>query len=334
MATPDSPVHVVAASEGAPIVIRSVGWQEPLRWLAAGWGDIRRAWGVALFYGSCFWLMALALAWVFRASPEYTMSLASGCLLLGPFLAMGLYDTSRRLEQGLAPDLGQSITCWDKQLASMGMLVLVLIVLELLWGRASLVVFAVFFNTGMPSTTGVVQALFSVDNWEFIAVYAAVGGVFAALVFGSTVVSLPMMLDRGTDAMTAAITSLRVVTTQTGALVLWGGADRAAGSGCLAGALAVAVGGGGAMAGLRQLARLPGLRGIAAGHSRGRSTGHTFSSMSGWAWALGWMRSAWNRASGSLPSATPCRKKGSSAALRSCATLANSCSKSWAYCRP
>ncbi|MDH1902248.1 DUF2189 domain-containing protein, partial [Comamonas aquatica] len=118
--------------------------------------------------------------------------------------------------------LGQSITCWDKQLASMGMLVLVLIVLELLWGRASLVVFAVFFNTGMPSTTGVVQALFSVDNWEFIAVYSAVGGVFAALVFGSTVVSLPMMLDRGTDAMTAAITSLRVVTTQTGVLVLWG----------------------------------------------------------------------------------------------------------------
>jgi uncharacterized membrane protein len=74
----------------------------------------------------------------------------------------------------------------------------------------------------MPSTTGVVQALFSVDNWEFIAVYSAVGGVFAALVFGSTVVSLPMMLDRGTDAMTAAITSLRVVTTQTGVLVLWG----------------------------------------------------------------------------------------------------------------
>lgn len=205
-----------------PVQLQPLRWGDPWRWLAQGARDVRRAWGVALFYGLCFWGMALCLAWVFRASPEYVMSMASGCLLLGPFLAMGLYDTSRRLEQGLAPDLGQSITCWDKQLASMGMLVLVLIVLELLWGRASLVVFAVFFNTGMPSTTGVVQALFSVDNWEFIAVYSAVGGVFAALVFGSTVVSLPMMLDRGTDAMTAAITSLRVVTTQTGVLVLWG----------------------------------------------------------------------------------------------------------------
>jgi hypothetical protein len=56
----------------------------------------------------------------------------------------------------------------------MGMLVLVLIVLELLWGRASLVVFAVFFNTGMPSTTGVLNAVFNPENWEFVAVYFGV----------------------------------------------------------------------------------------------------------------------------------------------------------------
>jgi hypothetical protein len=60
----------------------------------------------------------------------------------------------------MVPDLGSSITCWDSHIRSMGMLVLVLIVLELLWGRASLVVFAVFFNTGMPSTTGVLNAVF------------------------------------------------------------------------------------------------------------------------------------------------------------------------------
>ncbi len=165
--------------------------------------------------------MAQVLAWVFKASPEYTMSIASGCLLVGPFLAMGLYDTSRRLERGQSPDLGQSITCWDKQLGSMGMLVFVLIVLELLWGRASLVVFAVFFNTGMPSTTGVLQAVFSLQNWEFLLAYTVVGGIFAAVVFSSTVVALPLMLDRGTDALTAAITSFKVVTSQPCVLLLW-----------------------------------------------------------------------------------------------------------------
>jgi uncharacterized membrane protein len=104
----------------------------------------------------------------------------------------------------------------------MGMLVLVLIVLELLWGRASLVVFAVFFNTGMPSTAGVMTAIFNPDNWEFLLVYLVVGGAFAGLVFSVAVVSIPMILDRDTDAISAAITSLQVVFGNLGVMVLWG----------------------------------------------------------------------------------------------------------------
>src|SRR3989338_745326 len=205
-----------------PIVLQPLRWADPWRWLRLGWGDMRASPGISLFYGACFWAMALVLGWVFRSKPEYVMSMASCCLLLGPFLAMGLYDTSRRREAGLVPDLGQSITCWDKHMGSMGMLVLVLVVLELLWGRASLVVFAVFFNTGMPSTTVVLQAVFNPQNWEFVAAYAAVGGAFAMLVFSTAVVSIPMILDRDTDAISAAITSLEVVFHNTGVMVLWG----------------------------------------------------------------------------------------------------------------
>lgn len=203
-------------------VLQPMGLADPFRWLAAGWQDLRAAPGIAAFYGLCFWGMALVLGAVFRNKPEYTMSFVSGCFLVGPFLAMGLYESSRRREAGLPQDLGASLTCWDKHLGSMGMLVLVLVVLELLWGRASLVVFAVFFNTGMPSTTGVVQAIFSPQNWSFVAVYLAVGGAFAALVFATSVVSIPMILDRDTDALTAAITSIRVVAENTGVMLLWG----------------------------------------------------------------------------------------------------------------
>ncbi len=206
----------------APIVVRPLRWGDPLRWLRAGARDLVAAPGIAAFYGLSFWGMALVLGWVFRTKPEYVMSLVSGCLLIGPFMAMGLYDTSRRREAGLAPSLSDSLTCWDSHMGSLGMLVLVLIVLELLWGRASLVVFAVFFNTGMPSTTGVLQAVFNPQNWEFVAVYTLVGGVFAALVFSTTVVSIPMILDRDTDAMTAGITSMRVVMDNPGVMVWWG----------------------------------------------------------------------------------------------------------------
>ena len=218
----DSPAPSPSAPPPSPLVLNPLGWKEPFRWLASGLRDMAAAPGIAAFYGACFWGMALVLGWVFRSRPEYTMSLASGCLLVGPFLAMGLYETSRRREAGLPPDLGKSITCGDSHVASMGMLVLVLIVLELLWGRASLVVFAVFFNTGMPSTTGVMQAVFNLQNWQFVVVYLLVGGVFAALVFSSTVVSIPMILDRDTDALTAGIASIRVVLENPGVMLLWG----------------------------------------------------------------------------------------------------------------
>ena len=219
-ATPERPPP--APREPAPIVLRPLSFGDPFHWLRAGLRDLAATPFITLFYGLCFWTMALLLGWVFRTKPEYVMSLASGCLLVGPFLAMGLYETSRRREVGLDPGLGHSLTCWDKHLGSMGMLVLVLIVLELLWGRASLVVFAVFFNTGMPSTTGVLQAVFSPQNWSFLAVYLMVGGVFAVLVFSTTVVSIPMILDRDTDALTAGITSIRVVVESLGVMLLWG----------------------------------------------------------------------------------------------------------------
>jgi uncharacterized membrane protein len=195
---------------------------DPFRWLASGWKDLMAAKGIALFYGVCFGLMAMVVGAVFRNKPEYTMSILSGCFLVGPFLAMGLYEVSRRREQGIAPRLGESLTCWDSHLGSMGMLVLVVIILELLWGRASLVVFAVFFNTGMPSTAGVVQAIFNPANWKFIAVYLAIGGVFASLVYASCVVSIPMILDRDTDAVSACLASIQVVFGNTGVMLLWG----------------------------------------------------------------------------------------------------------------
>lgn len=214
--------YVPPASDAPTKEIVTLRFADPFSWLAQGWRDMMAAKGIAAFYGVCFWLMALVLGIVFRNKPEYAMSIASGCLLVGPFLAMGLYEASRRLGLGVAPELGASLICWDKHIRSMGMLVLVLIVLELLWGRASLVVFAVFFNTGMPSTTGVLQAIFSLQNWEFLAVYMLVGGVFAGLVFAISVVSIPMILDRDTDAISAAITSLQVVFSNILVMLLWG----------------------------------------------------------------------------------------------------------------
>ena len=215
--------YVPPPSEAPLKKIVKLPWGAPFHWLALGWRDLMAARGIGLFYGAAFWLMAVVLGAVFRSKPEYAMSIASGCLLVGPFLAMGLYEVSRRRELGISPELATSLTCWDAHIRSMGMLVLVLIVLELLWGRASLVVFAVFFNTGMPSATGVIDAVFNPENWEFLAVYLLVGSAFAGLVFSLSVISIPMILDRDADAISAAIASMEVVVDNTAVMILWGG---------------------------------------------------------------------------------------------------------------
>ncbi len=214
--------YVPPASDVPKKEILKLNFSDPFIWLRKGWQDLLSFKSCTTFFGVCFFVMAVVLGIVFRNKPEYTMSIVSGCLLLGPFLALGLYEVSRRNELGLPKSFIQSTTCWRNHIRSMGMLVLVLIVLELLWGRASLVVFAVFFNTGMPSTTGVMEAIFNAQNLEFLLVYAMVGGVFAALVFAVSVVSIPMILDRDTDAISAAITSIQVVFVNLPVMLLWG----------------------------------------------------------------------------------------------------------------
>ena len=136
---------------------------------------------------------------------------------------MGLYDVSMHMERSEPPSMTSSLTCWQPHIRSMGMLIMVMVVIELLWGRASLVVFAVFFNSaGMPTTATVLEAVFNPQNWEFVVAYICVGGFFAGLVFATMMVSIPMILDRDTDAITACITSMRVFVDHTAVSVFWG----------------------------------------------------------------------------------------------------------------
>jgi uncharacterized membrane protein len=204
----------------APIVLRPLGMSDPFRWLAAGWRDFRRAPVIGLFYGACFMVMGWALLKVFERAPAYTLALSAGFLLMGPFLCLGLYRVSQRLENGEQPDFGDSLLAWDTRIGPLAIFGLVLLVLEMLWGRATLVLFAVSFD-GMPDFKGSLLALLSAENLPFIGGWVAVGAVFAGLIYAVSVVSIPMLLHRPVDAITAGLTSLRLVLTQTGVMLFW-----------------------------------------------------------------------------------------------------------------
>jgi uncharacterized membrane protein len=217
LSVPDTPPPAVSAIE---LPLRPLGVRDPFRWLAAGWSDFRRCPRIGLFYGGSFAAMGWLLMVVFRTAPAYTLALSAGFLLMGPFLCMGLYDASARLERGEKPSLAASLTAWRARSGTLGIFGFVLLVLELLWGRASLVVFAVSFD-GMPDFQGSLLKLLSADNAGFIVAYLAVGGVFAALIYGISVISIPMILDRHTDAISAGLLSLRLVLTQPIVMGLW-----------------------------------------------------------------------------------------------------------------
>jgi uncharacterized membrane protein len=221
------PVHRVAASVAAeadaatPIELRTLSLNAPLRWLWLGLQDFLSFPAIGLFYGVCFMAMGWALMSVFQHAPAYTLALSAGFLLMGPFLCLGLYQTSRSLECGETPDFGRSLLAWESRTGALAIFGFVLLVLEMLWGRASLIVFAVSFD-GMPDFKGSLLALLDPENLNFIIAYVVVGAVFASLIFATTVVSIPMILDRQTDAITAGLTSFRLVLTQPGVMLVWG----------------------------------------------------------------------------------------------------------------
>jgi uncharacterized membrane protein len=216
--TTTSPAAGEPARAGAPATLPL---SAPLRWLARGWADFRRAPAIGLFYGACFALMGALLQRIFAQAPAYTLALSAGFLLVGPFLCMGLYDASRRLERGERPSFAASLLAWRESAGTMAIFGGVLLILEMIWGRAALVVFAVSFD-GMPDFKGSLLALLDPENLAFIVAYCAVGGLFAGLIFAVSVVSIPMILDRRTDAVTAGLASLKLVLTQPLVMLLWG----------------------------------------------------------------------------------------------------------------
>ena len=219
--TPEAAPAPAAQAASSPIVLRPLRMADPLRWIVLGWKDFVRCPGIGLFYGGCFMVMGWALMKVYEAAPAYVMALSAGFLLMGPFLCLGLYRASQRLEQGEKPDFGDSLLAWDTRTGQLAIFGFVLLVLEMIWGRATMVIFAVSFD-GMPDLKGSLLALTDPDNLGFIVAWLGVGALFAGLIYAVSVVSIPMILHRQTDAITAGLTSMRLVLTQTSVMLLWG----------------------------------------------------------------------------------------------------------------
>jgi uncharacterized membrane protein len=217
---PDASLPSPAAPPKLPEV-RRIGLAEPFRWLAAGWRDFVASRFVGAFYGAVFAAMGLAVLGVYRWQWQFAWSLIAGFFLLGPFVCLGLYAMSRKLEQGRPPGLLDSLTSWRANPANIAWIASILAFVFIIWGRVSAVFFALVANHDFPTLTGLLEQVFSLDNWPYLLVWGAVTGLFAMLALSVGAISLPMLLDRRVDTLYALITNVRAVWRNPGPLALW-----------------------------------------------------------------------------------------------------------------
>ncbi|MCZ7565495.1 MAG: DUF2189 domain-containing protein [Burkholderiales bacterium] len=203
--------------------IRTVGLGAPVRWLRAGWRDLRAAPVPSLFYGVVLAAMGFALAHA-PGSGAIELALATGFLLVGPFLLMGLYDIAQRVARGEAVMIAPTTTAWKANVQSIGFYAIILALLLAVWIRISIVLVALFFEGTVPSTAALAaDALRDPETLTFVLAYAAAGFGFALFVFATSVVTLPMLYDRPQmDSLTAMITSFNALRMNFWPMLAWG----------------------------------------------------------------------------------------------------------------
>lgn len=196
------------------------------KWLAAGWRDLFTQPAPSLIYGFAVFVVSVlvvaglvAFGWDFILLPAF-----AGFMVVGPVLAIGLYEKSRRLTARAPVSLANMIIVRP---ASGGQVLfpgVLLCLLMLLWMRAAVVVYALFFGLlPFPGLQQVAVVLFTTPTgWALLVVGTIVGALFAAFSFAISVLSIPMLLEERTDALTAMGTSMALVWNNLPVMLTWG----------------------------------------------------------------------------------------------------------------
>lgn len=191
--------------------------------LADGWRDYKRAPMFGLFFSAVYVLGGLALVFLGAGTVAWTLAVSLGFPLVAPFAAVGLYEVSHRLHNGgplrWGDVLGVVIREKDRQIPWMGAII---VIYFLFWTFLAHMIFAMFMGLSvMTNITSSYEAFVTPNGLLMIGVELVVGGIFALVLYSLTVVSLPLLLDKELDFVTAMLLSFETVKTNFVVMVVW-----------------------------------------------------------------------------------------------------------------
>lgn len=215
---------------GTEPVIRSVALTRPLHWLLLGWHDTLHCGWISWAHGVLLSLSGMVLVAVFYRQFWLLSGALSGFLLVAPILATSLYALSRARERGEKTDLQVVLKTWlnwqhrDKWGNEYWCLVQFGALLALAgtgWVLTSAALITLLAPGPVLNPADFLQHVVLARNGFLFELWLAVGGVLAAPIFASSVIAIPLLLDRRLRLWQAVITSWRVVLANPLPMAFW-----------------------------------------------------------------------------------------------------------------
>lgn len=204
--------------------VNEITLDHPWEWLGRGWRDLSNTPKFSLTYGVAFVVVSYLLTFglVYEQLFFIIPPLAAGFFLVAPLLGIGLYQISATLERGEKVQFCNATKAWKANEVHLSAMAVVLVMVVLVWMLAALLVFALFYDQPVPTWENFIPQVFlSGQSPGFLFSGIIAGALIAGFTFSITAISVPMLMDRQVDVLTAMQTSVQAVRKNWQAMALW-----------------------------------------------------------------------------------------------------------------
>lgn len=225
--TNENPIADAGAYRPAQPIVRTIGIADLREALVRGLADFNAMPTHLLFLCVIYPIVMLVAARTYAGYDVLPLvfPLLAGYTLIGPLVATGMYELSRRREQGLDISRGHAFDVLRfRSIRSIATLGVVLMVIYFAWLFAAQAIYELYFGIAVPESIAAFarQVFTTSSGWALMIVGCGVGFLFAVVVFTLSVVSFPLLLDRDVGVMTAVGTSISAVLANPLTMAMWG----------------------------------------------------------------------------------------------------------------